>query len=167
MSNNFANDPFQEFIIDHLNLEELEGVSLETVVSSMRETLATLAVDPTDNLWADHLTSIQDMIRLCLSMDMVLDLLHEKPNFAGTDRADLELLIMLSVTVGFVCQNQMNTQQSDLALETGDLLLARRMRTLLKSSMGWVRKAANEGDPVAAVMLKDATEMISDTTQFE
>jgi hypothetical protein len=167
MSNNFVYDPFQEFINQHLDLDDLEGVNLETVVGSMRETLSTLALDPTDNLWADHLTSLQDMIRLCLSMDMVLDLLHEKPNLASVDRADLELLIMLAVTVGFICQNDMNTQQPDIALECGDLIMARRLRTMLKSSMGWVKKAASEGDPVAEIMVKEASELIYDTQQFE
>ena len=167
MSNNFVTDPFQEFINEHLNLDELEGVSLETVVGSMRETLSTLATDPTDNLWADHLTSLQDMVRLCLSMDMVLDLLHEKPNLAGVDRADLELLIMLAVTVGFVCQNDMTTQQPDIALETADLIMARRLRSMLKSSLGWVKRAANEGDPVAEIMVKEASELIYDTQVFE
>lgn len=167
MSNNFVYDPFQEFINNHLNLDELEGVNLETVVGSMRETLSTLAMDPTDNLWADHLTSLQDMVRLCLSMDMVLDLLHEKPDLSGVDRADMELLIMLAVTVGFICQNQLTPEQPRQSLECSDLIMARRLRTMLKSSMGWVRKAANEGDPVAEVMLKEATELISDTNQFE
>jgi hypothetical protein len=167
MSNNFVYDPFQEFINNHLNLEELDSVNLETVVGSLRETLAHLANDPTDNLWADHLSSLQDMVRLCLSMDMVLELLHEKPDIGGVDRADLELLTMLAVTVGFICQNNMESGQQDLPLECSDLMMARRLRTLLKSSMGWVRKAANEGDAVAEVLMREATELIEDTTHFE
>lgn len=167
MSNNYAYDPFQEFINNHLNLEELEGVNLETVVTSLRETLAQLANDPTDNLWADHLSGLQDMVRLCLSMDMVLELLQEKPDISGVDRADLELLTMLAVTVGFICQNNMETVHQDLPLECSDLMMARRLRTLLKSSMGWVRQAANEGDPVAEVMMREAQELIEDTEHFE
>jgi hypothetical protein len=100
-------------------------------------------------------------------MDMVLDLLHEKPNLAGVDRADLELLIMLAVSVGFICQNDMTTQQPEVALECGDLIMARRMRSMLKSSLGWVKRAAGEGDPVAEILVKEASELIYDTQQFE
>lgn len=167
MSNNFLFDPFQEFINNHLNLDDLEGVNLEAVVGSMRETLARLATDPTDNLWSDHLTSLQDMIRLCLSMDMVMDLLHERPNLSGVDRTDLELLIMLAVTVGFICQNDLGVPQTETAMESGDQLLARRMRTMLKSTMGWVKKAAQAGDPVAEVMCKEAAELMYETKHFE
>ncbi|HLU11507.1 MAG TPA: hypothetical protein VK003_17665 [Oceanobacillus sp.] len=164
---NFTYDPFQEFINNHLNLDDLEGVNLEAVVSSMRETLARLANASTDNLWADHLTSVQDMVRLCLSTDMILDLLPEKPDLSGIDRADLELFIMLAVSVGFICQNDMVTEPSEPALECSDLLMARRLRTMLKSAMGWVKKAADEGDPVAEVMCKEATELLVETEQFE
>lgn len=167
MSNNFTYDPFQEFINNQLNLDDLEGVNLETVVGSMRETLARLATDATDNLWADHLTSLQDMVRLCLSMDMILDLLPQKPDVGGVDRAEMELLIMLAVTVGFICQNDLPTYHSDTTMECGDLLLARRLRTLLKSAMGWVRQAANDGDPVAEVMCKEAADLLIETKQFE
>jgi hypothetical protein len=167
MSTNFKYDPFQEFINNHLNLDDLEGVNLENVVASMRETLVQLATDSTDNLWAGRLTSLQDMVRLCLSMDMVLDLLPEKPDLGNADRADLELLIMLAVTVGFVCQNDLDTHQNDVAFECSDLLMARRLRTMLKSSIGWVKKAAAEGDPVAEVMVKEASDLIFETNHFE
>jgi hypothetical protein len=33
--------------------------------------------------------------------------------------------------------------------------------------MGWVRQAANEGDPVAEVMMREAQELIEDTEHFE
>ena len=164
---NFTYDPFQEFINNHLNLDDLEGVNLEAVVSSMRETLARLATDSTDNLWADHLTSLQDMVRLCLSMDMIMDLLPEKPDLSGVDRADMELFIMLAVSVGFICQNDMATEPAEPVLECGDLLMARRLRTMLKSAMGWVKKAASEGDPVAEVMCKEAADLLVETEQFE
>ena len=164
---NFTYDPFQEFINNHLNLDDLEGMNLEAVVGSMRETLARLATDSTDNLWADHLTSVQDMVRLCLSMDMILDLLPEKPDLGGVDRADLELFIMLAVSVGFICQNDMVTEPAEPALECGDLLMARRLRTMLKSAMGWVKKAASEGDPVAEIMCKEAADLLVETEQFE
>lgn len=167
MSYNFTYDPFQEFINNHLNLDDLEGVNLEAVVGSMRETLSRLAADSTDNLWADHLTSLQDMVRLCLSMDMVLDLLPEKPDLSGVDRAELELLIMLAVTVGFICQNDMAVEQPEMPLECSDLLLARRLRMMLKSAMGWVKKAASEGDPVADVMCKEVADLLVETNQFE
>ncbi len=167
MSNNFIYDPFQEFITKYLNLEDLEPVNLEAVVSSLRNSLAHLAVDTTDNLWADHLSGVQDMVRLCLSLDMVLGLLHEKPDLSGVDRTDLELLTMMAVTVGFVCQNDMEVSQQDLPLECSDLLMARRLRLMLKSSMGWVRKAASEGDPVADVMMREAMALINETQQFE
>jgi hypothetical protein len=33
--------------------------------------------------------------------------------------------------------------------------------------MGWVKKAASEGDPVAEVMCKEAADLMIETNQFE
>ena len=160
-------NPFLSFINDMLNMDGVEGVTAESVTAAMREILQSFPPDASGSMWGEKLDPLQDALRVPLAVDVYDSLLSDNQRFANVNRADLELVMTLAVTLGFVCYNQLAARYGMTEeREDPDLRLAKRLRAMLNASLGWVNKAAREGDPVAQGMMKDAVALLDETKRF-
>ena len=161
-------DPFIEFIEQSLDMEGVDGLDLETITALMRHLLKNLPTESLNTLWADRLDTLQDIVRSRLNMRMVLSAVRDEPSFGNADPQEMEILISLTATLAFICYNDL-MMQYDLDERRGkdDTLIARRLRNMLLASLGWVRKAAKEGDTVAAKMIEEAEDLIDVSKRLE
>lgn len=161
-------DPFEEFINTALDLGGIDGLDQTAVAVKMRHLLRDLPANISADLWNEQLDSLQAVIRICLDLDMVMSAFEERLETSGFNRDDLEILVMLSVTFSFVCYNHLRPIYNvDETYNSDDTLLARRLRDTLKVAMGWVKKAARDGDQVAFKFLEDTTSLIDTTKHLE
>jgi hypothetical protein len=108
------------------------------------------------DLWNEQLDGLQSVIRVCLDLGTVLGTFEEKVDPSNFTRDDLEILVMLSVTFGFVSYNQLKpAYNADQAAQQDNTLLARRLRETLLATLGWVKRAAREGDAVAGKLVSE------------
>jgi hypothetical protein len=161
-------DPFTEFINESLDMDGVDGLDVETIAALMRHLLKNLPPEAITTLWADRLDTLQEIVRSRLNMKMVMSAVRDEPSFGNADPQEIEVLITLTATLAFVCYNEL-MEQYDLDERRGkdDTLLARRLRAMLKASLGWVRKAAKDGDNVAQKMLQEADELINVSHRLE
>lgn len=146
----FSSDPFAQFINMSLDMQGIDGLDQSAIAERVRQLLPTLPETATSELWNDQLDTLQSVIRVCLDLDSVLAGFKDQPDPSTFSRDDLESLIMLSVTFAFLSYNQLHAAYNeDEAHHADNTLLARRLRSTLQVAMGWVRRAAHEGDPVA------------------
>jgi hypothetical protein len=161
-------DPFTEFINQQLDLEGIDGLDVETIGALMRHLLKTLPTHSLDTLWADRLDALQEIVRSRLNMKLVMSALRDEPSFGNADPEEIEVLITLTATLAFVCYNDLMTQY-DFNERRGsdDTLIARRLRNMLKASLGWARKAARDGDMVAGKLVEEADDLLNVSKRLE
>ncbi|MBK9746485.1 MAG: hypothetical protein IPO91_06845 [Chloroflexi bacterium] len=161
-------DPFSDFINESLDMDGVDGLDVETITALMRHLLKNLPAESITTLWADKLDTLQEIVRGRLNMKMVMSAVRDEPSFGNADPQEIEVLITLTATLAFVCYNEL-MEQYDLDERRGkdDTLLAKRLRAMLKASLGWVRKAAKEGDTVADKMLQEADELLDVSDRLE
>lgn len=164
-----SRDPFAEFINSTLDLDGIDGLDQMAIADKMRRLLFALPGSVTTDLWNEQLDSLQAVIRVCLDLDMVLGAFEERLEPEEFNRDDLEILIMLAVTFSFVSYNRLRASYNVDEPQVGseDNLLARRLRDTLQVAMGWVKKAAGEGDPLASKFLEDANSLLDTTQRLE
>ena len=163
-----SHDPFAEFINSTLDLDGIDGFDQAVIAEKMRNLLFTLPGDVTTDLWNEQLDSLQAVIRICLDLDMVLGAFEERLEPNEFNRDDLEILIMLAVTFSFVSYNRLRaTYNVEEPVVSDDTALARRLRDSLQASMGWVKKAASDGDHVATRFLQEANSLLDTTHHLE
>lgn len=163
-----SRDPFSEFINESLDMDGVDGLDVETITALMRHLLKNLPPESITTLWADRLDTLQEIVRSRLNMKMVMSAVRDEPSFGNADPQEIEVLITLTATLAFVCYNEL-MDQYDLDERRGkdDSLLARRLRSMLKASLGWVRKAAKDGDSVAQKMVQEADELLDVSNRLE
>lgn len=161
-------DPFTDFINESLDMDGVDGLDVETITALMRHLLKNLPPESITTLWADRLDTLQEIVRSRLNMKMVMSAVRDEPSFGNADPQEIEVLITLTATLAFVCYNEL-MDQYDLDERRGkdDTLLARRLRAMLKASLGWVRKAAKDGDSVAQKMVQEADELLNVSDRLE
>ncbi len=163
-----SRDPFVEFINATLDLEGIDGVDQTTIAAKMKRLLFELPGNVSTDLWNEQLDGLQAVIRVCLDLDMVLGAFEEKLEPSDFNRDDLEILVMLSVTFAFVSYNHLQASHNvDEHSASDTMLLARRLRDTLQASMGWVKKAAHDGDPIATKFVQEANSLINTSQHFE
>jgi hypothetical protein len=161
-------DPFGEFINTSLDMNGIDGLNPATIAEQVRTILRSLPADVTPDLWNERLDSLQAVIRVCLDLETVLGAFEQRPDTAGFTRDDLETLIMLSVTFAYVSYNQLHTSYNlGEAHPQDNTLVARRLRDTLKVTLGWVRRAAREGDPVAAKLVSEINALLNVSDHLE
>ncbi|MBE2268793.1 MAG: hypothetical protein IAE80_11225 [Anaerolinea sp.] len=161
-------DPFAEFVNAELDMDGVDGLDVETITALMRHLLRNLPAESITTLWADRLDTLQEIVRSRLNMKMVLSAVRDEPSFGNADPQEIDVLITLTATLAFISYNEL-MDQYDLNERRGkdDSLLARRLRAMLKASLGWVRKAAKEGDEIAQNMLVEATDLLDVSSRLE
>jgi len=161
-------DPFSEFINESLDMDGVDGLDVETITALMRHLLKNLPAEAITTLWADRLDTLQEIVRARLNMKMVMSAVRDEPSFGNADPQEIEVLITLTATLAFVCYNEL-MDQYDLDERRGkdDTLLAKRLRAMLKASLGWVRKAAKDGDSVAEKMVQEADNLLDVSDRLE
>ena len=143
-------DPFGDYINASLDMEGIDGMDHLAIAEQVRRLLPTLPETATPELWDEQLNHLQSVIRVCLDLDTVLGAFKEHPDASNFTRDDLESLIMLSVTFAFISYNQLHTAYNeDETYNNDNAILARRLRAALQASLGWIRRAAHDGDPIA------------------
>lgn len=143
-------DPFGDYINASLDMEGIDGMEHLAIAEKVRRLLPTLPENVSPELWDEQLNHLQSVIRVCLDLDTVLGAFKEQPDSSNFTRDDLESLIMLSVTFAFISYNQLHAAYNeDETYHSDSTILARRLRAALQASLGWVRHAANDGDPIA------------------
>ncbi len=163
-----SHDPFAEFINSTLDLDGIDGLDQMVIAEKMRRLLFDLPGNVTTDLWNEQLDRLQSVIRICLDLDMVLGAFEEPLDPNNFNRDDLEILIMLAVTFSFVSYNRLRASNDVEDQYPGDdTLLARRLRDSLQASMGWVKKAASDGDHVATKFLQEANSLLDTTHHLE
>jgi hypothetical protein len=154
-------DPFADFINMSLDMQGIEGLDQAALAERVRHIVHDLPSNVTSDLWNDRLTSLQSAIRVCLDLNTVISSFPDSLDPAQFNRDDLETLVMLSITFAFVSFNQLHpTYSADDAAASDTALLARRLRDTLLVSLGWVKRAAQDGDPVAARMIEEASALL-------
>ncbi|MEP7292971.1 MAG: hypothetical protein ABI835_14410 [Chloroflexota bacterium] len=151
MSNdNLPGDPFGDYINASLDMEGIRGLDHTAIAERVRSLLPTLPENATPELWDEQLNTLQSVIRICLDLDTVLGAFKEQPDSGHFTRDDLESLIMLSVTFAFVSYNQLQSAYNlEEAYTADNTQLACRLRATLQVALGWVRRSAHDGDPIA------------------
>jgi hypothetical protein len=165
---NTPSDPFADFINRSLDMAGVEGLDQAAVAARVREILKSLPTNVDADLWNEQLDGLQAVIRVCLDLGTVLGAFEERVEPTNFTRDDLEILVMLSVTFGFVSYNQLKPAYSaDQAVNSDNTLLARRMRESLLSSQGWVKRAARQGDPVADKLASEIDALLDASKRLE
>jgi len=161
-------DPFAEFVNAELDMDGVDGLDVETITALMRHLLRNLPAESITTLWADRLDTLQEIVRSRLNMKMVLSAVRDEPSFGNADPQEIDVLITLTATLAFISYNEL-MDQYELNERRGkdDSLLARRLRAMLKASLGWVRKAAKEGDEIAQNMLVEATDLLDVSSRLD
>lgn len=161
-------DPFSEFINESLDMDGVDGLDIETISALMRHMLKNLPAESITTLWADRLDTLQEIVRSRLNMRMVMSAVRDEPSFGSADPQEIEVLITLTSTLAFITYNEL-MEQYDLDERRGkdDTLIAKRLRGMLKASLGWVRKAAREGDCVAEKMLEEADDLLNVSARLD
>ena len=155
-----SRDPFSDFINTSLNMDGIDGADQAIVADRVRGILHALPTNVTSELWNEQMDELQGVIRICLDLDTVLGAFDEHLDPASFTRDDLEILIMLSVTFAFISYNQLSPSYNQQA-QKNDTLLARRMRDTLQVTLGWVKRAAREGDPIAARLTEEVYALLN------
>lgn len=157
--------PFDDFINFNLDMEGVDGISFETVALAMREAIRNLPVEQGGDMWGDQLDRLQATLRTCLSIETIGRLAHENPRLNDIDSQDLDLIVNLSISLAFVCYNQLRDR---FDFETDALRASheqtRRLWLALRAASGWVNKAAAEGDNVAQGMSSDIIKLLEQIT---
>ena len=161
-------DPFSDFVNAELDMDGVDGLDVETITALMRHLLRNLPAESITTLWADRLDTLQEIVRSRLNMKMVLSAVRDEPSFGNADPQEIDVLITLTATLAFISYNEL-MEQYDLDERRGkdDTLLARRLRAMLKASLGWARKAAKDGDEIAQSMLVEANELLDVSSRLE
>jgi hypothetical protein len=161
-------DPFADFINASLDMAGIDGLNQAAIAEKVRQILRGLPSDVTSDLWNEQLDTLQAVIRVCLDLDTIIGAFEEQLDSSKFSRDDLEILIMLSVTFAFVSYNQLKPSYGvDEARGSSDALLARRLRDTLQVSSGWVKRAAREGDPVAAKLVSEIHSLLDASDHLE
>jgi hypothetical protein len=164
---NQPTDPFTDFINTSLNMEGIDGLDQAVMADKVRGILRGLPANVSAELWNERLDDLQGIIRVCLDLDTVLGAFDEKLDPVSFTRDDLEILIMLSVTFAFISYNQLRPAYSGQGCDTDNLLLARRMRDTLQVTLGWVKRAAREGDPIAARLTEEVYALLNTAKRLD
>lgn len=165
---NQPGDPFADFINTSLNMDGIEELNPTTVAAQVRRILQHLPRDVTPDLWNDRLDSLQAVIRVCLDLETVLGTFEERLDVATFTRDDLEILVMLAVTFAYVSYNQLHpAYHLQESAPSDDTLLARRLRDTLKVTLGWVKRAARDGDPVATRLVAEIHALLNASAHLE
>ena len=161
-------DPFGDFINASLDMEGVNGGDSMAIAEKVRRLLPTLPDSATSELWDEQLDHLQSVIRVCLDLDTVLGAFKEQPNSAEFTRDDLESLIMLSVTFAFISYNQLHTAYNEEeAYNSDNAVLGRRLRATLQASLGWVRRAAHDGDPIATRFTEEIVALLEASSHLK
>ncbi len=161
-------DPFADFINETLDMAGVEGLDQAAVAKKVRRILRDLPTHVTPDLWNERLDSLQAVIRVCLDLSTVLSAFEERIDSERFSHDDLETLVMLSVTFAFASYNQLKPAYNvDDAPPTDMMLLAQRLRDTLQATLGWVRRAAHEGDPVAARLSDEVSALLDASSDLE
>jgi len=161
-------DPFADFINASLDMAGVDGLNQAAIAERVRQILRGLPTNVTSDLWNEQLDTLQAVIRVCLDLNTIAGAFEERIDSTNFTRDDLEILIMLSVTFGFVSYNQLKSAYIvDEAHNNSDALLARRLRDTLQVTFGWVKRAAREGDPVAAKMVGEIHSLLDASNHLE
>lgn len=161
-------DPFADFINTSLDMEGVNGLDHLTIVEQVRRLLPTLPENATPELWDDQLNHLQSIIRVCLDLQTILGAFKEAPETEHFTRDDLESLIMVSVTFAFISYNQLHAAYNEEELYHNDnTLLASRLRATLQAAMGWVRRAAHDGDPIATRFTEEIVALLDASSHLK
>lgn len=156
-------DPFADFINATLNLEGIDGITLETVTAAMREVIQNLPPADGEELWPDALNHLQRTLRTSLAVETVSNLLQRHPQFGVMDANDLDMLVNLVISLSFACYNDLHSRFDYADANVAALQQQNRLLwTTLFSTVGYVRKAAREGDQVAAHLNEDVKQLLQD-----
>ncbi len=154
-------DPFGDFINASLDMQGVNGFDPVAIAEQIRCLLPTLPENATPELWDHQLNPLQSIIRVCLDLQTVMGAFKDQPDPARFSRDDLESLIMVSVTFAFISYNQLQAAYNENEMYPSDnTLLACRMRAALQASMGWVRRAAHDGDPIATRFTEEVVALL-------
>lgn len=168
MNSENPRDPFADFINRSLDMEGVEGLDPAAVAARVGAILKSLPTHMDTDLWNEQLDGLQAVIRVCLDLGTVLGAFEEKVDPTNFTREDLEILVMLSVTFGFVSYNRLKPAYStDQAAGSDNTLLARRLRETLLATLGWVKRAAREGDPVAGKLVGEIDALLGVSKDLE
>lgn len=169
-SENQSSDPFADFINMSLDMQGIEGLDQAAIAERVRQIVQDLPTNVTSDLWNDKLSTLQAAVRVCLDLNTVIGSFSDSLDPAQFNRDDLETLIMLSVTFAFVSYNQLLPAYNADAVEASDsdnTLLARRLRDTLQVTLGWVKRAAREGDAVAAKIVEESDTLLKVSSHLE
>ncbi len=167
-SENQPIDPFADFINQSLDMQGVEGLDRAAVAARVQGLLKALPANVTADLWNQHLDGLQTVIRICLDLGTVLGAFEEQLDSSKFSHEDLEILVMLSVTFAFVSYNQLKPSYSaDQMASSDNTILARRLRDTLLASLGWVKRAAREGDPVAGKLVAEIDSLLDASDHLE
>ncbi|MEO8395877.1 MAG: hypothetical protein ABI700_22975 [Chloroflexota bacterium] len=161
-------DPFADFINASLDMAGVDGLNQTAIAEKVRLILRGLPTNVTSDLWNEQLDMLQGVIRVCLDLETIVGAFEERLDSTHFSRDDLEILIMLSVTFAFVSYNQLKpAYKVDEVRENSSELLARRLRDTLQVTLGWVRRAAREGDPVADKLVGEIHSLLDASDHLE
>lgn len=154
-------DPFHEFINFNLDMDGVDGVSFETVALAMRDVIRNLPVEQNGDMWDGQLDRLQATLRMCLSIETIGRMVHDNPRFTSIDSRDLDLIVNLSITLAYICYNQLAQR---FGFESESTTTARQDTTklwvALRAASGWVDKAAADGDTVAKGMSDEIVSLL-------
>ena len=168
MNDDKPGNPFNDFINESLDMEGIHGGDSAAIAEQVRRLLPTLPATVSSELWDEQLNHLQSVIRVCLDLDTVLGAFKKQPDSANFSRDDLESLIMLSVTFAFISYNQLfGTYNEDEQYNSNNAVLSRRLRATLQAAAGWVRRAAQEGDPIAARFSEEIIALLEATAHLK
>jgi len=161
-------DPFGDYINASLDMEGIDGMDHLAIAEKVRRLLPTLPENATPELWDEQLNHLQSVIRICLDLDTVLGAFKEQPDSSSFTRDDLESLIMLSVTFAFISYNQLHAAYNeDETYQSDNTILARRLRAALQASLGWIRRAAHDGDPIATRFSEEIVALLDSSAHLK
>lgn len=163
-----SGDPFDDFINETLDMHGVNGFDHLEVADQVRRLLPVLSESVTPELWDDQLNDLQSVIRVCLDLETVLGAFRQTPESEKFSRDDLESLIMVSVTFAFISYNQLLPAYNKEELySTDNNVLACRLRATLQAAMGWVRRAAHDGDPVATRFTEEVVALLDSSAHLK
>ncbi len=161
-SDDQPSDPFADFINTSLDMQGIDGLDQAAIAEQLRGILRGLPSNVTAELWNERLDDLQAAICVCLDLDAVTGAFEEKLEPTSFSRDDLEILIMLSVTFAFISYNQLHPAYNvDEPRSRDTALMVRRLRDTLQVTLGWVKRAARDGDPIAVKLVEEVYALLN------
>ncbi|MDX2160856.1 MAG: hypothetical protein SF162_05980 [bacterium] len=165
----FARDPFREFIVQHLDLSGIDVFNTYQLAEQIRALFADWLADDAELMPSDYMDELQEHIVNTLTPLIAESPLVYRSELAHADPGALQWVIRQAVMMAFALHSEMGDRimANEQHQMDDDYTDARRLRRMLMITLVYARRAALESaDPVAQRIVDDADALIDSTERL-